>query len=1133
MLIAHNGSSYLPRVLSALDSQTRPVDATVAIDTGSSDGSLDMLERSLGKGRVDSHASLRGGFGAAVRAAVALQPPGSGTAEWLWLLHDDAAPAPDALAELLAAVERAPSVVVAGCKQLDWDEPRRLVDVGISASRWAERATLIDVDEQDQGQYDVRSDVFAVNSAGMLIRRDIWDQLDGFDAALPGPGDDLDFCWRVRLAGHRVVVVPAARMFHASHRPHALGTSTAAHKAAVHLRLKHAPLWQVPFLAVGAFLGGMLRFIASLLLKDPGHGFSMMVASWAALLRPAAVARGRAQAARTRIHPRSVIKALQSSRRDIASHRRSVAEAYAAADAAAHPVDESGHGHPQHEPAALEPSLLESSLLEPSGDAADDFAALATRSRIPAAAGGAAVVAALLAAALASLTRFTTAPAVAGGSLLPLSHDMGAILSSATTWWISLGAGLPGRGDPFALVLWLLAGAGVGNGSKAVAWLLVLALPLAGLGAWFAAGALTRRGLPRAVAALLWGAAPVLLVSLNQGRLGALLAHVLLPWILLGLLRAAGAAVSAPGTAAKPGTRGVPSWTAAAATGLGLAAATAAAPALLPVAVVGIIAATLLLGRRGKTLWWALLPSAALMAPLAFSALENPRALLGDPGVPLAFDPAPLWQQILGYPLRLDAGAGIAGLDLFGPSAVWWSWAALVLVGGPVLLLAVVALVLPTRSPALVRALWLLAVLGLVGGYFSSFIATAVAGDQLVAPFTGTFVSVVFLALVAAAVLGLDALLSRAAAASANAPGSARIGRRRPSRVAAAAFTVLMLASPLASLAIWTAQNHSGGAAAQGSYGAPALIRPSLAGTLPATAADRGTGPEESRTLVLSLNADSSVNAALMRGAGTTLDSLSTIASAAGIQGAPGKESLKPADAATTVVREAVAAIMAGSGVDPRPGLTELGVGFVVLQSGDTAAELLASQIEAVPGLATVGPTDAGWLWRVTPLSGAGSSEAIARIRIVDAGGATTAFLPSTGLGAGTAVAAGAGGQSVVLAERADTRWSAWLDGTKLEANGTGWAQSFALPATIGEGGGTLRISYDQPFGWAFDLAAAVVLALTVLLAIPTRTRRPRRTHQGAAPSGKDRSGIRTTRGAGTPETAADTPSMQKAGDRG
>ena len=324
-MVSHNGGDYLPRTLAALAAQTRPADAVIGVDTGSRDHSAALLEQALGKANVTvfdqrqvRHGRRRHGRARGPRAVACGRPAGTapGT-EWIWLLHDDAAPAPEALAELLHAVERAPSVTVAGCKQLDWHAERRLIDVGLSTSRWAERLTLIDADELDQGQYDGRSDTFAVNSAGMLVRRDIWEELRGFDPALPGSGDDVDFCWRNRLAGHRVVVVPSARMFHVSHRPHALGNATAARKAQVHLRLKHAAGWKVPLHAAGALLGSLFKLVLSIAVKDPGHGFSQLLATFAALGRPAAVVRGRRNAARTRRIRRSVIKGLQTPRREV------------------------------------------------------------------------------------------------------------------------------------------------------------------------------------------------------------------------------------------------------------------------------------------------------------------------------------------------------------------------------------------------------------------------------------------------------------------------------------------------------------------------------------------------------------------------------------------------------------------------------------------------------------------------------------------------------------------------------------------------------------------------------------------------------------------------------------------------
>ncbi len=1053
-----------------------------------------MLQRALGKANVTGTGEHKVGFGAAVIAGLARSAPSRepGTVEWIWLLHDDAAPAPDALAELLQAVERAPSVTVAGCKQLAWDAERRLIDAGLSTSRWAERLTLIEADELDQGQYDGRTDTFAVNSAGMLIRRDAWEQLGGFDPALPGVGDDVDFCWRNWLAGNRVVVVPAARMFHVEHRPHGLATPAAARKSQVHLRLTHASPWKVPLHALGALLGSMVRLVLSILVKEPGYGISQLGATVAALGRPRAIWRSRRNAARTRRVRRSMVKGLQTPRREVWAHRRSLVEAIGA--------DEF------QETDSLAP--------EPSGDAGDDFVALATNERGWIGTGAVAAGFVALAASIVGLLGLLGASGVTGGGLLPLSASSD-IWRSASSWWISLGAGLPGHGDPFAYILWLVSMLGGSDSNTAAVWLLLLAMPLSGLGAWFAAGAMTTLRRYRFIAALVWAAAPALQVALNQGRAGALLAHVAMPLLVLALFRATGSAlgrgttldqqqnhqqIQPSGYAAakplpakplpgKPGANGTPSWTAAAAAGLALAVVTASAPSLLPPFAVLIVFCGIALGRRGRTIWWSLLPSAALFAPYVLSVLERPRALLADPGLPLGFDAAPLWQQLLGQPLKFDVNGGLAGLALFGPSGIPWALALALLVGAPVLLLSVAALFVPGRRSRVTRFLWAGALLLLAWAWLAGHVATGADGNLLVAPFTGPAVSAAGFAFLAAALIGADNLLQLKAKAD-----DGRPVRRAAMRTVSAVATLLLIAGPLASMGLWATQNVLASAdtspSASGALGTPRLVQPLGQGTLPATAVDHGQGPEQTRTLVITAGENGGYTSSLMRGAGTTLDSLSTVAAARSIVGSPGQELLVADDDATASIRNAVATIVAGTGVDPRPALEQLGAGFVVLKSADTAAQLTANRIDSVPGLVAVGKTDSGWLWRVTPLNQAAAADAETahRVRVVDANGAVVALLPSLGTSAAGSIPAGGDGRLVVLAERADTGWSAWLDGRQLSPTTSGWAQAFTLPSA----GGQIEIRYTTVWEPWLGILQAVVIGLTVLLAIPMPARRPK-----------------------------------------
>ncbi|HEX6130753.1 MAG TPA: hypothetical protein VF044_03430, partial [Actinomycetota bacterium] len=125
-------------------------------------------------------------------------------------------PDPDAVARLVEAtmipgVER---VGVVGAKIVDWDRPRVLRDVGRSADRFGHPFSSLQPDELDQGQFDRVLEVLSVDSCAMLVAREVWQRLGTFDERLGDDDGDLDLCWRVRIAGWRVLMTPLARVRH-------------------------------------------------------------------------------------------------------------------------------------------------------------------------------------------------------------------------------------------------------------------------------------------------------------------------------------------------------------------------------------------------------------------------------------------------------------------------------------------------------------------------------------------------------------------------------------------------------------------------------------------------------------------------------------------------------------------------------------------------------------------------------------------------------------------------------------------------------------------------------------------------------------------------------------------------------
>src|SRR5690606_719794 len=135
--------------------------------------------------------------------------------------------------------------------------------------------------------------------------------------------------------------------------------------------------------------------------------------------------------------------------------------------------------------------------------------------------------------------RFVSAPALVGGGLVPLSDSVADLWSHVGYGWHDIGMGFLGAADPFAYVVACLGTLTFWAPSFSIVLLYLAALPLAALAAWWCAAEFSRRAWAPAVAAVAWALAPPFLASLTGGHLGAVIAHILLPTLVLAIVRAA------------------------------------------------------------------------------------------------------------------------------------------------------------------------------------------------------------------------------------------------------------------------------------------------------------------------------------------------------------------------------------------------------------------------------------------------------------------------------------------------------------------------------------------------------------------------------------------------------------------
>ncbi|MEI7548354.1 MAG: glycosyltransferase, partial [Actinomycetota bacterium] len=150
------------------------------------------------------------GFGAAANEVLRLVEGDNG---FFCFLHDDVALDSGAIRLLVEELYRSNAGIV-GPKLVTWERDFVLQHVGYALDRFGEIDPIVEPGEIDQEQHDAVADVFAVPSACLLVRADLFRVIGGFDPTIQFYGDDIDLCWRAHLGGARVVVVPAARARH-------------------------------------------------------------------------------------------------------------------------------------------------------------------------------------------------------------------------------------------------------------------------------------------------------------------------------------------------------------------------------------------------------------------------------------------------------------------------------------------------------------------------------------------------------------------------------------------------------------------------------------------------------------------------------------------------------------------------------------------------------------------------------------------------------------------------------------------------------------------------------------------------------------------------------------------------------
>ena len=207
---------FLPSVMAS--AYTNPQDAVhkklIIADNASTDDSVIFLQQQYPQVEIIQNKSNEGfakGYNTALKQV---------KADYYVLLNSDVEVTPNWIGPVIELMESDISIAACQPKILAYDNKNKFEYAG-ACGGWLDkfgypfsRGRVFDVCETDTGQYDEVQQCFWASGAAFFVRSAVYHEMKGFDEFFFAHQEEIDFCWRLQLAGYKVFVQPASVVYH-------------------------------------------------------------------------------------------------------------------------------------------------------------------------------------------------------------------------------------------------------------------------------------------------------------------------------------------------------------------------------------------------------------------------------------------------------------------------------------------------------------------------------------------------------------------------------------------------------------------------------------------------------------------------------------------------------------------------------------------------------------------------------------------------------------------------------------------------------------------------------------------------------------------------------------------------------
>jgi len=211
ILVNYRGASDTIECLRALEELSWPRDLleVIVVDNGSGDASVAQIREAAPTARViglDENVGFAGGCNHGVEAA---------TGDYVAFINNDARPDPEWLSAALPVLARHGSVGCVASKILDWDGKK--IEFAGGAVAFYGHGFNLHAGEPELGLHDQESDTPFASGAAMIMSRELFLEVGGFDDRYFMFFEDVDLGLRLWLLGYRVRYVPSSVVYHKHH----------------------------------------------------------------------------------------------------------------------------------------------------------------------------------------------------------------------------------------------------------------------------------------------------------------------------------------------------------------------------------------------------------------------------------------------------------------------------------------------------------------------------------------------------------------------------------------------------------------------------------------------------------------------------------------------------------------------------------------------------------------------------------------------------------------------------------------------------------------------------------------------------------------------------------------------------